>query len=159
VRESAETGDNGFSDNRYNEHAWFIGTPEIGEGTWIGAFTVIDGSGGLTIGRGCDISSGVHIYTHSTVRRCVSIREYVDVDRMPTRVGDAVFIGANATIMMGSSIGDQAVVAAGAVVTGDVSARTIVAGVPARRVGDVVVDGDGVRLVYDRSDEPGALTS
>ena len=58
--------------NPYNPHAWIIGQPEIGEGTWIGAFTVIDGSGGLRIGRGCDVSCGVHIYTHSTVRRCVS---------------------------------------------------------------------------------------
>ena len=151
--EAAATDDHGFADNPYNQHAWIIGSPEIGEGTWIGAFTVIDGSGGLTIGRGCDISSGVHIYTHSTVRRCVSIREYNDVDQMPTRLGDAVFVGANATIMMGTSIGDQAVVAAGAVVTGDVDARTIVAGVPARRIGEVVVDGGDTRLVYDRSGE------
>lgn len=151
--EPAATDGHGFADNPYNHHAWIIGSPEIGEGTWIGAFTVIDGSGGLTIGRGCDISSGVHIYTHSSVRRCVSIREYTDVDWMPTRLGDAVFVGANATIMMGASIGDQAVVAAGAVVTGDVDARTIVAGVPARRIGEVVVDGGDVRLVYDRSGE------
>ncbi|MHA4875698.1 hypothetical protein, partial [Enterococcus faecium] len=59
-------------DNRFNPHAWIIGDPEIGEGTWIGAFTVIDGSGGLHIGAGCDISSGVQIYTHSSMRRCVS---------------------------------------------------------------------------------------
>ena len=151
--EAAATDDHGFADNPYNQHAWIVGSLEIGEGTWIGAFTVIDGSGGLTIGRGCDISSGVHIYTHSTVRRCVSIREYNDVDQMPTRLGDAVFVGANATIMMGTSIGDQAVVAAGALVTGDVDARTIVAGVPARRIGEVVVDGGDTRLVYDRSGE------
>ena len=60
----------------YNAHAWFVATPTVGEGTWIGAFTVIDGSGGLTIGKGCDISSGVHIYTHSSARRCVSARAH-----------------------------------------------------------------------------------
>ena len=32
----------GFNPNPYNPHAWIIGTPEIGEGTWIGAFTVIE---------------------------------------------------------------------------------------------------------------------
>ena len=37
--------------NPYNAHAWFVATPTVGEGTWIGAFTVIDGSGGLTIGK------------------------------------------------------------------------------------------------------------
>lgn len=141
--------EHGFPLNEYNPHAWIVGDPQIGEGTWIGAFTVIDGSGGLTIGAGCDISAGAHIYTHSTVRRCVSQRSYPSVDREPTRLGDAVFVGANATIMMGVTIGDQAVVAAGAVVAKDVAARTIVAGIPATRVGTVAVDGDDVQLIYD----------
>ena len=92
----------------------------IGEGTWIGAFTVIDGSGGLAIGRGCDISSGVHIYTHSSAKRCVSGRALPDVERQPVRIGDRVFIGANAVINMGVTIGDEAVIGAGAVVTRDV---------------------------------------
>ena len=97
-----------------------IDEPQIGEGTWIGAFTVIDGSGGLIIGRGCDISSGAHIYTHSSVRRCVSGRAYGEVDRAPATLGDHVFIGANAVINLGVTIGDGAVVGAGAVVTRDV---------------------------------------
>lgn len=133
--------------NPYNDHAWIAGDPQIGEGTWIGAFTVLDGSGGLTIGRGCDISSGAQIYTHSSARRCVSGREHDHVDRAPTTIGDAVFVGANAVIQMGVTIGDSAVVAAGAVVTGDVASRTIVAGVPARVVGHVVGDGPQTRLI------------
>jgi acetyltransferase-like isoleucine patch superfamily enzyme len=146
--DSVAASDLGFPDNPYNRYAWIIGEPEIGEGTWIGAFTVIDGSGGLSIGRGCDISAGAHIYTHSSARRCVSGRRYQAVDRMPTCLGDAVFVGANATIMMGVIIGDQAVVAAGAVVTQEVEARTIVGGVPARKIGEVVIEGDDVRFVY-----------
>jgi acetyltransferase-like isoleucine patch superfamily enzyme len=129
----------GLPANPYNPHAWLLGDPEIGPGTWIGAFTVIDGSGGLVIGAGCDISSGVHIYTHSSVRRCVSGRRYEQVERQPTRIGDRVFIGANAVVNMGVTIGDEAVVAAGAVVTRDVAARTVVAGVPARPVADVAI--------------------
>ena len=136
----------GFPPNPYNEQAWFIGEPEIGDGTWIGAFTVIDGSGGLTIGRGCDISCGVHVYTHSTVRRCVSGRAHPEVDREPVTIGDRVFIGANAVVMMGVTIGDGAVVAAGAVVTRDVAPGTVVAGVPARTTGRVTVDGDRVEI-------------
>jgi acetyltransferase-like isoleucine patch superfamily enzyme len=53
--------------NPYNAHAWLVGEPEIGDDVWIGAFAVIDASGGLTIGHGCDISAGVQIYSHSTV--------------------------------------------------------------------------------------------
>jgi acetyltransferase-like isoleucine patch superfamily enzyme len=136
-----------FPPNPYNAHAWIIGEPEIGEGTWIGAFTVVDGSGGLRIGTGCDISCGVHIYTHSSVKRCVSGRAYPDVDRAPVTIGDRVFIGANAVVMMGVTIGDSAVVAAGAVVTRDVAPFTVVGGVPARLIGRVIVDGSEVRIV------------
>ncbi len=133
-------------DNPYHEQAWIVGEPVIGEGTWIGAFTVIDGSGGLTIGQGCDISCGAQIYTHSTVRRCVSGRSVPGVDREPVKIGDHVFVGAQAVVLMGVSIGDRAVVAAGAVVTNDVPAETVVAGVPARPIGKVVVDDHDVRI-------------
>lgn len=123
--------------NDHNEHAWIVGEPEIGSGTWIGAFTVIDGSGGLRIGAGCDISSGVQIYTHSSVKRCVSGRSFAEVERQPVTIGDRVFLGAGAIVNMGVTIGDEAVVAAGAVVTADVASRTIVGGVPARPIGRV----------------------
>ena len=132
--------------NPYNPHAWVVGEPEIGAGTWIGAFTVIDGSGGLTIGAGCDVSSGAQIYTHSSVRRCVSGRAFATVERAPVRIGDCVFIGAGAIVTMGVTIGDHSVVAAGAVVTRDVPAYTVVSGVPARATARVLLDGDRVAL-------------
>ena len=65
----------------YNPFAWVAGQPEIGAGTWIGAFTLIDGLGGLKIGQGCNISSGAQILSHSTVRRCVTERRHPDVAR------------------------------------------------------------------------------
>ena len=144
----------GFPDNPYNPHAWVIGEPKVGEGTWIGAFTVIDGSGGLTIGAGCDISCGAQIYTHSTARRCVSGRAYGQVDRAPVTIGDRVFIGANATVLMGVTIGDGAVIGAGAVVTKDVPAGAVVTGVPARPVARVELDGADVRFVPTGAPDP-----
>lgn len=124
--------------NRWNPTAWIIGDPTIGEATWIGAFTVIDGSGGLTIGSGCDISSGAQIYTHSTVRRCVSNRAR-DIERAPTSIGDRVHIGAGAIVLMGCEIGDGAVVGAGAIVREGsvVPSGALAVGVPAR----IILDG------------------
>ncbi|HTL69064.1 MAG TPA: acyltransferase [Lacunisphaera sp.] len=122
--------------NPYNPFCWIAGEPEIGEGTWIGAFTLIDGLGGLKIGRGCNVSSGAQILSHSTVRRCVTGRKYPDVDRKPTEIGDFVFIGANAVVQMGAKVGHHSVVGAGAVVLEDavVPPYSLLVGVPARVV-------------------------
>jgi len=115
-----------------------IGDPEIGDGCWIGAFTVLDGSGGLTIGRGCDISCGVQIYTHSTARRVLSERTVPDPDRRPTRIGDHCHLGANAVVLMGCDIGDHCVIGAGAVVLEGTVAPpwSVLVGVPARVLPD-----------------------
>lgn len=133
MQEKQET----FLKNKYNNYTWIIGKPKIGKGTWIGAFTVIDAQGGLTIGKGCDISSGVHIYTHTTVRRCVSERKYSKVDMEPVKIGNFVHIGANATILMGSTIGDHSVIGAGCVIQENtaISAYSIVVGIPGKVVG------------------------
>jgi acetyltransferase-like isoleucine patch superfamily enzyme len=144
----------GLPENPYNAHAWIVGEPVVGANTWIGAFTVIDGSGGLTIGAGCDIASGVHIYTHSSALRCVSGREYPQVDRAPVTIGDRVFVGANAVINMGVTIGDEAIIGAGAVVNSDVPARTVVGGVPARIIGTVDLSDPAAPTVSAAPKEP-----
>jgi acetyltransferase-like isoleucine patch superfamily enzyme len=119
--------------NPYNPHAWILGEPTIGKGCWIGAFTLLDGSGGLTIGEGCDISAGAQIYTHSTVRRVVSERRE-SIERAPTAVGDFVHVGAGAIILMGCTIGSHCVIGAGTIVPEFtvVPDWSVVVGVPAR---------------------------
>lgn len=119
--------------NRFNPHAWIVGEPQIGTNVWIGAFTVVDGSGGLSIGDGCDISAGAQIYSHSTVERCLSEGER-PIQRAATRIGKNVHIGAGAIILMGADIGDFSVVGAGAVVLqGTIAApHSLLVGVPAR---------------------------
>jgi acetyltransferase-like isoleucine patch superfamily enzyme len=125
--------------NPYNPFCWIAGNPEIGEGTWIGAFTLIDGLGGLKIGRGCNVSSGAQILSHSTMRRCVTERKHPAADHKPTEVGDFVFIGANAVIQMGAKIGHHSVIGAGAVVLEEtvIPPYSLVVGVPARIVRDL----------------------
>lgn len=128
----------GLPPNPYHPLAWIVGDPDIEAGTWIGAFCVIDGSGGLRIGEGCDISAGAAVYTHSTAARCISERER-PIERRPTIIGDHVYIGANAVVLMGSEIGHHSVVGAGAVVTEGTVAPpySLLLGVPAR----VTLDG------------------
>jgi acetyltransferase-like isoleucine patch superfamily enzyme len=130
--------------NPYNPFAWIAGTPTIGEGTWIGAFTLIDGLGGLKIGRGCNISSGAQILSHSTVRRCLTERRHDKIDCKPTEIGDFTFVGANAVVQMGAKVGDHCVIAAGAVVLEDaaIPPYSLVAGVPARVVRDLRAEVD-----------------
>lgn len=122
--------------NPYNPFAWVAGEPEIGEGCWIGAFTLIDGIGGLKIGKECDISCGAQILSHSTVKRCLTERAVPDVQKRATEIGDHVFIGTNAVVLMGAKIGHHSIVAAGAVVPEgmEVPPYSLVAGVPARVV-------------------------
>lgn len=134
-----------FPDNPYNAFCWVVGTPTVGEGCWVGAFTMLDGSGGLRIGRGCDLSSGVQILTHSSARRTVTARAWPHVDRAPVWIGDHVFFGTGAVVLMGTRIGDHSIVAAGAVVPegSDFPAYSLIAGVPARRIGDVRWRPDG----------------
>jgi acetyltransferase-like isoleucine patch superfamily enzyme len=122
--------------NPYNPLAWFVGEPTIGEGTWIGPFCLIDGSGGLEIGRACDIAGGVHIYTHSSARRCVTDRN-VELERSAVRIGDCTFIGANSVVLMGVTIGEHCIVGAGSVVTTDLPDHSVAVGSPARVVGSV----------------------
>ena len=107
--------DHGIPPNPYNPHCWITGKPDVGEGTWIGAFSLIDGLGGLKIGRYCDIASGSQILSHSTVRRCLTERRWNEIDYMPTTIEDHVFVGAHAVILMGCHIGHHSVIAAGAV--------------------------------------------
>jgi acetyltransferase-like isoleucine patch superfamily enzyme len=131
--------------NPYNPLAWIAGAPEIGEGVWIGAFTLIDGLGGLKIGRGCNISSGAQILSHSTARRCVTERRHPTVDHKRTELGEHVFVGANAVVQMGATIGHHSIIGAGAVVLedADIPPYSLVVGVPARVVRDLRSEIEG----------------
>lgn len=143
MKENPSKVGHGFPQNNYNNHSWVVGEPKIGENVWIGAFTLIDGSGGLEIEEGCTISCGVHIYTHSSHMRDVSGDKSKPVERQPTKIGKCSFIGANAVVMMGVTIGKHCIIGAGAVVSKDIPDFSVAAGVPAKIVAKVHIDEKG----------------
>ncbi len=130
--------DHGIPPNTYNPHAWILGKPKIGADTWIGPFTLIDAKHAkVTIGKGCNVATGAQIISHATVRRCISEGKYKKIDTADTIIGDFCFIGSNAVVLMGTTIGHHSVVAAGCVVPEGtkIPPYSIVAGVPGKVVG------------------------
>ncbi|MGD8451514.1 MAG: acyltransferase [Phycisphaerae bacterium] len=128
----------------------------IGDGSRIGTFVEIQRD--ATIGRHCKVSSHTFICSGVTIEDGVfvghgvmfindtypqavnedgSLQTDADWELIETRVGARASIGSNATILGGVTIGCGALIGAGAVVTHDVPDHAIVAGVPARVIGDV----------------------
>ena len=84
----------------------------------------------VTIGKNTQIAWGVTICDHDFHKTFSEDRP--NVETAPINIGEGVWIGMNATILKGVTIGDGAVIAACAVVTRDVPARALVGGNPAR---------------------------
>ena len=103
----------------------------IGQDTIIGDHAFLDGRKPLTIGDHVDIASQVLIYNSQHDIHSQDFRAATS----PVKIEDYVFIGPRAIILPGTTIGRGAVVAAGAVVTKDVPAFAIVAGIPAKIIG------------------------
>jgi acetyltransferase-like isoleucine patch superfamily enzyme len=129
--------------------AYVYGEVAVGAGTWIGPHVILDGSGGLRIGAGCDLSAGVQVYTHDTVERVLS-EGRAEIARSPVTIEDHVHVGAGAVIARGVTIGHHSVIGACAFVNRDVPPFSVALGVPARPAGRVELGDDGrVSLVYD----------
>ena len=128
----------------------------IGDETRIGPFVEIQA--GAVIGRRCKLSSHTFVCTGVTIEDEVFVGHGVmftndrfprattaegavqgseDWELLPIVVKRGASIGSNATILAGVTIGEHAMVGAGAVVACDVADYEIVTGVPARRAGDV----------------------
>jgi UDP-2-acetamido-3-amino-2,3-dideoxy-glucuronate N-acetyltransferase len=140
----------------YHENLVNLYGCRIGDETKIGTFVEIQKNS--VVGSRCKISShsficeGVEIsdevfighgvmFTNDTYPRATTaegrIQAEADWKVLPTRVRRRASIGSNATILPGITIGENAMIGAGAVVTSDVPDHAIVVGIPARVVGDV----------------------
>jgi acetyltransferase-like isoleucine patch superfamily enzyme len=130
------------------ENSYVYGDVSVGEHTWVGPFTLLDGSGGLTIGRYCSISSGVQIYTHDTVKWALTAGR-IEAERRPVSIGDCCYIGSHTIIAKGVSIGDHCVIGACSFVNRDVPPFTVAFGVPCRRTGTVRVNSGDIAIDWD----------
>src|SRR5438105_1203474 len=127
-----------------NCYVWFTGPGRmrreglltIGNHSRINRNCCLDARGGLTIGDNVSISPDVVILTMEHLKDDPG---FATVTR-PLRIDDHAWIGMRAMVMPGVTIGRGAIVAAGAVVTRDVSPGTIVGGVPARPIGQRGLD-------------------
>ena len=107
----------------------------VGEYTFIGRGTEIEVNEGMTIGRGGLIAPGVFITDHNHGTALDRPMFEQPPRAAAIHIGDDVWIGANAVILPGVSIGDGAIIAAGAVVNRDIEPYQIAGGVPAKVVG------------------------
>ncbi|UIF28980.1 sugar O-acetyltransferase [Levilactobacillus brevis] len=94
----------------------------------------------VTMGDHVMIGPNVDIYTVNHPLRAADRRGYL-AQAQPVTIGNDVWIGGKVAIMPGVTVGDNVVIAAGAIVTKDVPANVLVGGVPARVIKQLPLDG------------------
>ncbi|TAM69466.1 MAG: acyltransferase [Microbacteriaceae bacterium] len=104
----------------------------IGRFCTIGDTSFLDGRSGLTIGDRVNLGSHVSIYTR---QHEVDSRDFAEIGA-PVTIGNYAWVSSHSIVLPGVTIGDGAVIAAGAVVTKDVAPYTLVGGNPARYIRD-----------------------
>lgn len=115
------------------DSAHVFGNVKVGSNTWIGPFTILDGTGGLTIGGNCSISAGVQIYSHDSVQWAVTGGK-APYEYAATTIGDNCYIGPNTIIAKGIDIGESVIVGANSFVNKSFPSNSKIAGSPARQI-------------------------
>jgi acetyltransferase-like isoleucine patch superfamily enzyme len=127
------------------------GRVTIGEEVHVGDGVIVSARASIGIGDGALLAHGVQLFDNDThpldaETRAAHFRAFLklgpkglrpddfEVGSAPIRIGRRAWLGFGAAVMKGVEVGEEAIVAAGAVVTADVPPRTIVAGNPARVV-------------------------
>lgn len=107
----------------------------LGERVFINSGCRFQDQGGITIGDDCLIGHNAVI---ATLQHDIHPDRRGDLLPSPVRIGRNVWLGANVTVLPGVTIGDDAVIGAGSVVTRDIPAESIAVGSPARVVRNVL---------------------
>lgn len=147
--ERAERLGFGKGSNIYDS-SYVIGDVKVGENCWIGMFTILDGSGELIIGNNCTISAGVHVYTHDNLKATLSGNS-MPIEKEKVEIGNNCYIAPHSIISKGITLGDFTVVAAHSFVNKSFPNNAIVAGVPAKHIGNVIISNGNIKFKYFKS--------
>lgn len=125
-----------------------MGNVIIGKNVWIGPFTVIEGiNGDIVIGDNCNISSGVHIYTHDTSLHVVSGGK-LPFKKGDVHIGNNTYIGSMSIIKENLKIGNNCIVGANSFVNKDIPDNYVAFGTPAKLIGKVVNQNGDIKIEY-----------
>jgi acetyltransferase-like isoleucine patch superfamily enzyme len=122
--------------------SYIIGDVKVGKNCFIGPYTVLDGSAGLTIGDNTSIAAGVHLYSHDSIARALSGKK-LPQSYGKIKIGNNCFIGPNAVITKGVTVGNRCFVGSNAVLTFGIEDNTAVAGNPAIVIGEINENANG----------------
>lgn len=119
-----------FKENPYHPLVWILGTPNIGENVYIGAFSEVNATGAnVVIGAHCDIASFVTINCADSHLKCIELAK--SIDRKDITLENNVFVGSHCVIKGGAYIGHHSVIAAGTIVdAGHIPPYSLVIGNP-----------------------------
>lgn len=119
---------------------------EIGDGTIIGDKCILDGRNEIKFGKNVNVSTGVWIWTEQHDYQC----PYFGCNKKGGKVNieDRVWISCRTIILPGVTIGEGAVIAAGAVVTKDIEPYSVYGGIPAKKIGN---RNKNLKYIFDGS--------
>jgi acetyltransferase-like isoleucine patch superfamily enzyme len=129
------------------DNCYIFGDVKIGKNTWIGMNTILDGSGGITIGDNCSISAGVQLYTHNTVDWALTGGK-AKFKKDPITIGNCCYIGPNSIISLGVKIGNHCLIGANSLIRTHIPDNSIAFGTPGKVAGKVIIDKDEIKLEY-----------
>lgn len=142
----------GMKDTRIS-NSTFLGDEEkirIGDHVFIGHFNVLDGSHGLTIEEGCQVTNYISILTHSSHhairyygKNYTDESEHLGYVRGSVTIGKYTFIGPHSTILPGTNIGKGCIVSAYSCCKGDYPDHSIISGNPAVVTGSTLERDEG----------------
>lgn len=129
------------------DSSYVFGKVKVGSNTWIGPFTIIDGSGGLYISNNCTISAGVHIYTHDNIGKTITGGKK-EIERQPVSIGECTYIAPNVIVQKGITIGKHCIVGANSFVNKSLPDYSVAVGSPVKIIGKVVIKDENFFIEY-----------